>query len=86
MFTPELVSEETGEFVLVGNHSLETAEAVAMSIAYHRGRIKYGKAHLPPHVSRCVVHYDIRGQNVPDTVLERLRHELDDSCEVRITQ
>ena len=61
MFTPELVNDKSGEYVLVANHSLETDEAVALSIAYNRGRIEYAKKHLPPHVSRCIVHYDIRG-------------------------
>ena len=86
MFTPELVNEGTGEYVLVANHALETGEAVELSIAFNRCRIEHAKRHLPPHVRRCHLVYDIRGQRVPEEIAARLRQEFDAICQFRIKQ
>ncbi len=80
MFTPEFVSEERGEYVLVANHSLENAEAIELSIAYNRGRIAYGASQLPAHIQTCRLVYDIRGQVVSDSVINQIRQALGHDC------
>jgi len=76
MFTPELVSEKLGEYVLVANHSLESAEAARMSVEYNRARILHGRPHLPSESWKCRLVYDVRGQSVSETTIERVRAEL----------
>ena len=82
MFTPELVNLESGEYVLVANHNLESESAARLSIEYNAARIAYGQRHLPAGVNKCVLVYDLRGQNVPPEVLNKIRdafhgiHEL----------
>lgn len=80
MFTPEFVSEERGEYVLVANHSLENADAIELSIAYNRGRIEFGVSQLPARVQRCRLIYDIRGQVVSDGVISQIRQALGHVC------
>jgi len=82
MFTPEFVNEKTGEFVLVANHNLESAEAVQLSIDYNNARITYGLSQLPPHIRHCRVLYDVRFQAFPDSVLDQISHALKERATV----
>ena len=82
MFTPEFVSDEHGEFVLVANHRLDNDELVQMSIEYNKARIAFGKAHAPGHLKRCRVIYDIRGQLVSETTIGQVRQALEGVCNV----
>ena len=82
MFTPELVSEELGEFVLVANHSLESAEAARLSVEYNRARILYGRPHLPSESWKCRLVYDVRGQSVDDLTIAQVRADLCDVATV----
>ncbi|QDE40904.1 hypothetical protein FIV34_17645 [Luteibacter pinisoli] len=84
MITPEFVSEERGEFIFVSNHSLSSDEHVSRSIEYNRARILNARAHLPAHLSRCRLFYDVRGQNVTEDILGRLSTGLSDLCAVEI--
>jgi hypothetical protein len=84
MFTPELLSEERGEFVLVSNHDLRSDEGLRISIAYNQARGRFGYAHVPPSLHRCVIVYDIRGQSVPESHLEELRLAFEGIHELRI--
>ena len=72
MFTPEFINEELGEFILVANHSLASAESIQFSIDYNLARISYGQSQLPPHIRTCRVVYDIRGQTIPDAVFAQI--------------
>ncbi|WP_041522119.1 hypothetical protein [Gilvimarinus agarilyticus] len=80
MFTPEFVSEDRGEYILIANHSLENSEAIEMSIAYNRGRIAFGASQLPSHLQSCRLIYDIRGQVVSDNVIDQIRQALGQDC------
>jgi hypothetical protein len=82
MFTPEFVSEEQGEFVLLAAHSLESAESVRLSIAYCSARITFGSTHLPRHIQKCRVIYDIRGQAVPESTAAQVVQALQGKCTV----
>jgi hypothetical protein len=82
MFTPEFVSEERGEYVLVANHRLDSAECVRLSIAYNRARVAHGATHLPPHIQKCRIIYDIRGQSVSTQTQNQLRQGLQTHCTV----
>ena len=84
MFTPELSNEERGEFVLVANHDLQSAEGLRLSIAYNQARVRFGYAHVPPSLHRCVIVYDIRGQRVPESHIEELRLAFEGIHELRI--
>ncbi|MFT3802663.1 MAG: hypothetical protein QM766_15770 [Burkholderiaceae bacterium] len=81
MFTPEFVIEEKGEFLLVANHALGTAEQVALSVAYNLARVEFGRSHIPASIAQCRVIYDIRGQDVPpstrDAIVRRLAEVAD---------
>ncbi|EGI6329892.1 hypothetical protein ABM36_004260 [Salmonella enterica subsp. enterica serovar Adelaide] len=76
MFTPELINEDRGEFLLVANHDLASPESIRLSIAYNIARIGWGLSHLPPHIRTCRVVYDIRGQSIPDQVQAQVRQAL----------
>jgi hypothetical protein len=80
MFTPEFVSDEQGEFVLVANHRLDNDGLVQMSVEYNRARIAFGKAHVPGHLKLCRVIYDIRGQLVSETSIGEVRQALEGVC------
>jgi len=84
MFTPEFVNPERGEFVLVANHYIEKPDALALSIAYNRARIDFAVSQLPPEYSKCILHYDARGQYVPNATVQKLRQEFADIHEIRI--
>jgi hypothetical protein len=71
LFTPEFMSEEQREIVLVSNHGLSSPEAVRLSIAYNKARIAFGLEHMPEGPWKVRVFYDVRGQNIPeDRLLE----------------
>ncbi len=82
MFTPEFSSEDEGEFVLVANHALHDAAAVAMSIAYNAARIAYGRTQLPASLQRCRLIHDVRGQHLAADVPDRVRAAFQGVCEV----
>lgn len=86
MFTPEFVSTERGEYVFVANHSLSSAEGVRLSIAYNRARATFGAKHLPSHIQKCRVVYDVRGQNVPVDTKDHLRQALQEHCIVEFKE
>lgn len=82
MFTPEFVSQERGEYILVANHSLETSQSVDLSIKYNRARILFSRQHLPQGLKVCRLVYDIRGQVVAASDLDRVVGSLSSMCQV----
>lgn len=84
MFTPEFVRADAGNYVLVANHSVETAKALELSIAFNRARIEYAKTQLPKDIDKCTLVYDIRGQRVPPGTIEKLRSVFSDIFEVKV--
>lgn len=80
MFTPEFVNNERGEYVLVANHALESAEAVDLSIQYNKARIAFAAKHLPRHFRQCRLIYDIRGQSVSEAVIGKVKETLGAIC------
>lgn len=72
MFTPELVNEELGTYVLAANHPLETEKAVELSIGYNAARIRFASNHLPEHIRKCILTYDVRGQHVSPSAISRI--------------
>jgi hypothetical protein len=86
MFTPEFVAQDGSEFHLVANHYLETEAARLLSIEFIRHRVRFGRQNVPTPAAKFVVHYDVRGQNLPDDIEESLRMALAEFCEVRVKQ
>ncbi len=84
MITPEFIQEDRGEFVLVASHSVETETALAMSIMFNTARIAYCRQHLPAHLKNCVLIYDLRGQNVSESIRQSLDTAFSGQCELRI--
>ncbi len=82
MFTPEFVARDGSEFHLVANHDIGTETARALSIAFVRARVAFGRYNVPDPKARFVVHYDVRGQSVPEDVEAKLAEKLGDLCEV----
>lgn len=82
MFTPEFLIEDLKEFVLVANHSLESAEAARLSIEYNRERIAHGQLHMPLGAWKCRLVYDIRGQSVSDLTIDQVVEAFDDLASV----
>lgn len=82
MFTPELSTTERGEFVLIASHSLESNEAVDLSIEYNKARIVYGLSQVPETLAKCKLVYDVRGQHLDESVLARVRAALESICTV----
>jgi predicted DNA-binding transcriptional regulator YafY len=82
MFTPEFSSAEKGEFVLVASHSLENSEAVGLSIEYNKARIAYGLSQVPEALRKCRLVYDVRGQQLGESVLAQVRAALESTCVV----
>ncbi|WP_306716447.1 hypothetical protein [Burkholderia dolosa] len=82
MFTPEMVSAEPGEFILVANHSLESTEAARLSVEYNRARILHGRPHLPSGSWKCRLVYDVRGQSVSEQTIDQVRARLCDVATV----
>lgn len=84
MFTPEFIKADTGNYVLVANHFVETDKSLELSIAFNRARIEYAKAHLPKSVDKCTLIYDIRGQKVAPRAIEKLRSAFHDIFELKV--
>lgn len=84
MFTPEFSARDATEHILVMNHFIETDEALALSVAFVRARIDYGRQHVPSHAARFVAYYDVRGQHVWDDLETRLTDALGDVAEVKV--
>ncbi len=82
MFTPEFVNEESGEYLLVASHSLESAQSAHLSLAYNRARVLAGRTHLPARLHTCRIIYDIRGQAVAEETIEQVRQGLCDLARV----
>jgi hypothetical protein len=82
MFTPELVARDGSEFHLVANHDIGTDTARSLSMAFMRARIAFGRANVPDPNARFIVHYDVRGQLVPEDVEAKLVEKLGDVCEI----
>ncbi len=80
MFIPEFLSRETGTFVLVASHRIETPEGLQLSIAFSKARIACGMSEVPDWLHTCRVVYDIRGQTVPDASVAELQHALSGVC------
>jgi hypothetical protein len=80
MFTPEFSSDDKGEYVLVANHSLQSADAIELSIQYNKARIAFGTANLPSHIQKCRLIYDIRGQSVSEAVVGKVTEALKSIC------
>ncbi len=81
--TPEFISDEKGEFVLVSNHFIGREDNLEMSIAFNKARLVFMKAHLPAHLEKSVIFYDIRGQAVSNSRLTKIRESLSDT-EIRV--
>ena len=84
MFTPEFVKTESGSYVLVANHFVETNSALELSIAFNRARLEYAKTQLPKTIINCTLVYDIRGQKVPASAIEKLRSAFSDIFEFKV--
>lgn len=78
MFTPEFTRGDGQEYVLVANHYVETPDALALSIAFTRARIAFGRSQVPVPNAMFVVHYDVRGQRVGGNIEEQLKLALKD--------
>jgi hypothetical protein len=84
MFTPEFFRDEPAEYILVANHYVETEEAIALSTAFIRARIAYGRQHVPNEAGKFVVVYDVRGQLVADDFEQRCEEELGNLATIRV--
>lgn len=84
MFTPEFVNPDSGSYVLVANHFVETAKALELSIAFNRARIEYAITQLPQNINKCTLVYDVRGQKVPAGAIEKLRSAFSDISELKV--
>jgi hypothetical protein len=80
MFTPEFINDTKGEYVFVASHSLESKDAIELSIRYNKARIAFGSKHLPSHIKSCRIIYDIRGQSVADPVINKVTEALGSVC------
>ncbi|CAJ0705439.1 hypothetical protein [Ralstonia wenshanensis] len=78
MFTPEFTKGDGQEYVLVANHYVETPDALALSIAFTRARIAFGRSQVPVPDAVFAVHYDVRGQKVASNIEEQLKLALSD--------
>ena len=84
MFTPEFVNRESGHYVLVANHFIETAKSLELSVEFNRARIEYAKTQLPKSVNKCTLVYDLRGQNISADSIEKLREVFTDIFELKV--
>lgn len=84
MFTPEFVKPDSGSYVLVANHFVETPKALELSIAFNRARIEYAKTQPPKEITKCTLVYDIRGQKIPAGAIEKLRSAFSDISELKV--
>ncbi len=81
MFTPEFSNPKTGEVVLVASHNLESDEGRALSVAFNRARLEFGKVHAPGDSAFRLI-YDIRGQNRADDITNSVQQALSPLCRV----
>ena len=86
MFTPEFISDDRGEYILIANHNLESAEAARFSISYNKSRIAFAESHLPPHIKQCRLIYDIRGQTVSEATFTEMRKAFENVCSLEFKQ
>ncbi len=84
MFTPEFSANDATEYVLVANHYIETEEALQLSLAFVRARVRFGRQHIPSPTARFVAYYDVRGQNIGDDLEACLTTALQDVAAVRV--
>jgi hypothetical protein len=84
MITPEFAKTETGNYVLVANHFVETEQSLELSIAFNRARIRYAEANLPQSLSKCTLVYDVRGQNLLPETVEIIRAAFSDIFELKV--
>ncbi|MDO8911240.1 MAG: hypothetical protein Q8N10_01595 [Phenylobacterium sp.] len=82
IFTPEFVNEGHREIILVSNHSLQTEEAIQMSVEFNLARVRFGKQHLPGGDWRVRLLYDVRGQNLNGAALDGVAAALAGSATV----
>ena len=80
MFTPEFINDSKGEYVFVASHSLESQDAIELSVRYNKARIVFGSKHLPQHIKSCRIIYDIRGQSVTDLAIKKITDTLGAVC------
>jgi hypothetical protein len=76
MFTPEFVSNDQTEYVLVSNHNLSTDDHIHTSINFNLARIAFGKANLPKNFSKCKLIYDVRGQFIDDLKSKSIENDF----------
>lgn len=81
--TPDVYSESQRLAVHVVNHRLDSEENVARTIRFVRARVRHHAPHLPPGTSQ-LVHYDDRGQSIPESTRERLR-QASSAAQARFT-
>ncbi len=82
MFTPEFTLDNKGEVVLIANHSLESDEAIELSIAYNKARIAYGLKHIPSHLRVFRLVYDIREQSISEHTITKVTEALNETCDL----
>ena len=82
MFTPEFVVPEEGKVVLVASHFVATDVALRLSVDFVRARIENGRKHLPAELQQFEVHFDLRGQALPEGTLKSIDAALGDVCTV----
>jgi len=70
MIIPEISSDD--HITLVHNHSLESAEAIALSKAFTSARVRHMKKHLPDSKASIDVVFDVRGQTLASGAKEIL--------------
>lgn len=66
MFVSEIVKDDC--CILVHNHDLTTRSAVDLAARFARARVAHGKLNLPKTVGRIEIVFDVRGQEIEDTV------------------
>ena len=84
MFTPELTHRDNGTYILLANHAVEDAKSLRLSIDFNLARIRYGSAHLPKGIDKCILVYDIRGQKVGAETIETLEAAFAQIHELRV--
>ena len=86
MFTPELVDENTGSYILIANHFVENDAALELSIAYNLARIRFGSNQLPDHINKCMLVYDLRGQKVELDTIDKIESAFSHVYKLEIKQ
>jgi hypothetical protein len=81
-----MTNEKKGTFILMANHAVEDAKSRQLSIEYNLARIRFGLTHLPRHINKCILVYDLRGQRVEPSVISALREAFAHIHELSIWQ